>query len=144
MVLLIPAFCAFIFHTSSRKIEGYWLAFWTVSLVAFWIHFYIAVHVFFDGDWQLITSDVSRHLVAIPTIDTVVAIWWTVDVLLAWTIRPDVAWIRFQRITNHFVVFALFILGSTKEGHFRGSWPVDAAVARVEAPPRLIRNLCGC
>src|ERR1044071_477762 len=50
LILVTPALCTFIFRRSSESAARYWLAFWTVSFIAFLVHFYWAVSVMFGND----------------------------------------------------------------------------------------------
>lgn len=114
LILVTPALCAFLFRRSSESAARYWLAFWTVSFIAFLVHFYWAVFVMFGGDWNRILQAKGR--VSAPVLDTIVTVWWGLDVLLAWLIKPERLLIRMERVLIHLLVFALFFLGSAKEG----------------------------
>jgi hypothetical protein len=116
LILVAPALCAFPFRRASDLAARYWLAFWTVSWVAYLIHFYWAVVVFFGGDWSKILN--SPDLVSVPVLDTVVTVWWGLDIVLAWLVRSKVGWIRVQRVLIHLLVLLLFVLGSAVEGSF--------------------------
>jgi hypothetical protein len=114
LILLTPALCTFFFRRSSERAARYWRAFWTVSLVAFLVHFYWAVFVMFGNDWGRILQAKAR--VSAPVPDTIVTVWWVLDVLLAWLVRSENLWIRIQRALVHLAVFILFFLGSAREG----------------------------
>jgi hypothetical protein len=113
IALVTPALCLFPFARRSGDAGRYWLAFWTVSLLAFAIHFYWAVVLVFGNDWSRIL-DTPR--VSAPRLDTVFAIWWVVDVLLAWFWRSDALWLRAQRVGVHLLAFILFFMGAAREG----------------------------
>ena len=113
LILVTPALCTFLFRRVSESAARYWLAFWTVSFIAFLVHFYWAVVIIFGNDWNMI-----RHTprVSAPIVDTIVTVWWGADVLLAWLIQSEAVWVRIQRALVHLLVFVLFFLGSAKEG----------------------------
>ena len=120
LVLVTPALCTFLFRRTSERAARYWLAFWTVSYIAFLVHFYWAVSVFFGNDWNRILHN-NRMRVSAPIPDTIFAVWWGLDVLLAWLRRRSEAlWIRIQRALIHLAAFVLFFLGSVKEGELNG------------------------
>jgi hypothetical protein len=114
LILVTPALCAFLFRRSSESAARYWQAFWTVSFIAFLVHFYWAVSVMFDNDWNRIAA--ADHRVSAPVLDTIVAAWWGRDVLASWLVTSEGLWVRIERSLIHLVVFALFFLGSAKEG----------------------------
>ena len=113
LLLVIPALSLFPLRRSSSKAAGYWLAFWSASLVAFAVHLYWAVVVFFEGDWSEIMNTTR---VSAPVIDTVFAIWWAIDVLLAWTLPTETRVVRIQRAIVHLLAFVLFVAGAAIEG----------------------------
>lgn len=114
LILITPALCTFLFRRSAESAAKYWLAFWTVSFIAFLVHFYWAVFVMFGNDWNRILQAKGRVSAPIP--DTIVTVWWGLDVLLAWLTVSERLWIRIERTLIHLFVFALFFLGSAKEG----------------------------
>lgn len=109
ILLLIPALCSF----PSRRASGYWLAFWTASFIAFAVHLYWAVFVIFQGDWSRIMNTTR---VSAPILDTVLAVWWALDVLLAWAIPRENRFIAIERWVVSILAFVLFVAGSAKEG----------------------------
>lgn len=113
LILVTPALCTFLFRRTSKSSAGYWLAFWTVSLVAFLIHFYWAVVVIFENDWHRIFN--TTRVSAAPP-DTVFTVWWVIDVLLAWLIQSEGIFVRIQRAVVHAGAFVLFFAGSAIEG----------------------------
>lgn len=114
LILVTPALCTSLFRRSSESAARYWLAFWTVSFIAFLVHFYWAVFVMFGDDWNRILQAKGRVSEPIP--DTIVTVWWGLDVLLAWLTVSERLWIRIERALIHLLVFVLFFLGSAKEG----------------------------
>ena len=113
LILVTPALCTFWFRTSSERAARYWLAFWSASFLAFLIHFYWAVVIFFDNDWERIFNTTR---VSAPLPDIVLVVWWGVDVLLAWLSLSETALIRIQRAVVHLLAFVLFFAGSALEG----------------------------
>lgn len=113
LVLVTPALCTFLFHRSSETAARYWLAFWTVSFLAFLVHFCWAFVVMFDSQW----GDIFKTpRVSAPWPDLIFVVWWGIDVLLAWFLQSEGLWVRIQRALVHLLAFVLFFLGSAKEG----------------------------
>lgn len=113
VLMVTPALCTFLFVRSSGRAAGWWLAFWTASLLAFLVHFYWAVVVIFDNDWTRIFHT-TRVSAALP--DVIFVIWWALDVLLAWVVRRDGLTIRIERALVHALAFILFFAGSALQG----------------------------
>ena len=130
LLLVTPALCLFPFRNSSPAASGYWLAFWTAGLVAFAVHLYWAVIVIFDGDWSRITNTTR---VSAPVIDTVFAIWWAIDVLLAWAMPRENRLIRIERTIVSLLAFVLFVAGSIREGEIWLSQAVGFVMAGAVA-----------
>jgi hypothetical protein len=63
----------------------------------------------------------------------VFAVWWCVDVALAWTVRADRLWLRLQRAGVHLLACVLFVVGAAREGELPLSralgWTFVAIVA---------------
>jgi len=130
LVLVVPALSLFGFRHRSERAARYWLAFWTAALLVFLVHFYWAVVVLFGNDWQRI---LHTPRVSAPRLDTVFAVWWCVDVLLAWTLRSEAVWVRAQRWGVHLLAFVLFFMGAAREGELLWSralgWSLAVCVA---------------
>jgi hypothetical protein len=130
LLLVIPALALLPWRGFSTRAGGWWLAFWTVGLVAFLVHFRWAVWVIFGGDWERI---LHTPRVSAPVLDTVFAVWWCADVALAWLWRSEALWVRVQRWLVHVLAFVLFFMGAAREGellisHLLG-WTLGMAVA---------------
>ena len=82
------ALVLFSWRRRSPVAARWWLAFWTAALVVFLVHFCWAVWVIFSGDWSRILNTTR---VSAPILDTVFAVWWCVDVLIAWLWRSESA-----------------------------------------------------
>ncbi|MDQ7743290.1 hypothetical protein [Hydrogenophaga pseudoflava] len=107
-----------------------WRITWTASLLVFAVHFWWAVVELFGNDWSRV---LNTPRVSAPRLDTVFAVWWCVDVALAWTARPDRLWVRLQRAGVHLLAFVLFFMGAAREGELAISralgWGFTAVVA---------------
>lgn len=134
LLLVTPALCLFPFRRRSELAARYWLAFWTVALVAFCVHFYWAVVVIFGNDWKRI---MSTPRVSAPVLDTVFALWWCADVAIAWLIRSEATWVRVERTLVHVLAFVLFFMGAAREGELLASrflgWTMAGLVAAALA-----------
>lgn len=113
LILVTPALCTFWFRKSSERAARYWLAFWSASYLAFMIHFYWAVVIFFGNDWERIFNT-PRVSAALP--DIVLAVWWGVDVVLGWLNLSETVLVRIQRTAVHLLAFILFFAGSALQG----------------------------
>lgn len=134
LLLVMPALCLFPFRRPSEQAGRYWLAFWTVALAAFCVHFYWAVVVIFGNDWKRI---MSTPRVSAPVLDTVFALWWCADVAIAWLIRSEAVWVRVERTLVHVLAFVLFFMGAAREGELIASrllgWTMAGLVAAALA-----------
>lgn len=130
LLLVAPALCLFAFRRRSHRASEWWLAFWTAALIAFLVHFYWAVVVIYGNDWSRI---LHTPRVSAPILDTVFALWWCADVLLAWMLRSEALWVRVQRLGVHALAFILFFMGAAREGELPASralgWALLIAVA---------------
>lgn len=130
LALVTPALASFVWRRESAFLGGLWRAFWTVSLVAFAVHFYWAVGVMFGNDWSRI---LHTPRVSAPVLDTVFAVWWCVDVALAWGYRAEPGWVRVQRWLVHILAFILFFMGAAREGELLASRALGWSMAVVVA-----------
>lgn len=148
LALATPALSLYPSMLGSTSAYHWWRIFWTSSLLLFSVHFYWATMVIFGNDWQRIL-DTPR--VSAPRLDTIFAIWWALDVILAWSLRPDAWWLRAQRAGVHFLAFVLFFMGAAREGELAVSralgWTMAVVVGagviawglklRRKLPPRI-------
>jgi hypothetical protein len=129
LILVTPALGAFWFRRSSPAAARYWLAFWTVSFIAFLVHFYWSVFIMFGADWGRIFDKVENgRRVTLPVFDTVFTVWWGVDVLLAWLKTYENGFIRIQRVLVHLSAFILFLFGAAIEGEVDASRALGIAM----------------
>jgi hypothetical protein len=130
LLLATPALSLFPSILRSAGAYHWWRIFWTASLLLFSAHFYWATVVIFGNDWRRIL-DTPR--VSAPRLDTLFAIWWVIDVALAWTLRSDAWWLRAQRAGAHLLAFVLFFMGAAREGELAASralgWSMAVALA---------------
>lgn len=113
IALVTPALCLAVHRASSPRSAGRWLAMWTAAWLAFVVHYYWAVEVIFGGDWQRI---LHTPRVSAPVLGTVFVLWWSADVLLAWTLRREPTWVKLERVLLHLLAFAMFFVGAAREG----------------------------
>ncbi|GLS15849.1 hypothetical protein [Hydrogenophaga electricum] len=121
LLLAAPALALLPLASRSAVAARVWRICWTASLLVFAVHFYWAVVVIFGNDWQRV---LNTPRVSAPRLDTVFALWWCVDVLLAWTVRPGALWVRVQRAGVHLLAFVLFFMEAAREGEL----PVSRAL----------------
>ena len=118
MILLFPALVYFWYRKRSETAGRRWLLYWTASYIVFLVHLWCAMSGFFGGDFEKMTHT-SRVSAFWP--DLIVAAWWGVDIIVAWTQKTDRRWIEIQRVIVHLAVFILFVAGSASEGEVLAS-----------------------
>lgn len=130
LLLATPALALFPTIRQSARVYQTWRIFWTASLLVFAVHFYWATVVIFGNDWQ---RTLNTPRVSAPRLDTVFALWWVVDVVLAWTTRTEAVWLRLQRLGVHLLAFVLFFMGAAREGELAASRALGWFMAVVVA-----------
>lgn len=113
LLLAAPALALLPLTARSEFAARAWRICWTASLLVFVVHFWWAVVVVFGNDWSRV---LHTPRVSAPRLDTAFAVWWCVDVVLAWSMPPDRRWVRVQRIGVHLLAFVLFFMGAAREG----------------------------
>ena len=114
ILLLIPAISAYVLR---RQAGGpCWLMFWTAAWLFFALHLWFGVHDVL-GSIELVFRDTQKpSRVANPGGDTVMSLWWTADVVIAWVIalaaRPTPRWARIERWLLHNVIFGAALMAS--------------------------------
>jgi len=112
IALLIPAMALFVLRRPGGP-GPVWLMFWTAANLAFLIHLYAGVFGIFGGDWRLIFHDVTTPpRVTHPNTDVPIAIWWTLDVVLAWAVTYRPHWVQLERGLLHIFIFASAVMSS--------------------------------
>lgn len=115
-----------------------WRIAWTAALLVFAVHFWWAVVELFGNDWSRV---LHTPRVSAPRLDTFFALWWCVDVALAWTVRPDRGWVRWQRAGVHLLAFVLFFMGAAREGELQVSRALGWGFAAVVAAGLIVWGL---
>jgi len=115
IALSLPAFCLVWFVRGSQMAGRYWLAFWTVGLIAMLIHQFLAMGILFEWNWQHILVETVRVTIPIP--DLVLTIWWIFDVLLGWILLHSRGFfLHAQRLLLHIALIVIFLIGFIREG----------------------------
>jgi hypothetical protein len=129
LLLATPALAAVASIGASATVWRWWRITWTAALSVFVVHLYWAAVIIFGNDWSRIL-DTPR--VSAPRLDTVFAIWWVIDVALAWLHDGKAFWVRAQRWCVHLLAFVLFFMGAAREGELLLSralgWSMAVAV----------------
>lgn len=92
--LLIPALFLYYAPYRAQVHRNLWVLFWTFAFLAYLVHFYYAVFVHYHGiadAWK----QQGPKIAGSNFLDTA---WWAFDVLLAWTVKGDVKWVRIERL----------------------------------------------
>ncbi|PYQ26921.1 MAG: hypothetical protein DMF56_22355 [Acidobacteria bacterium] len=115
---LIPSVVLFFLPGQGPKKSAYWLLCWTAGFIAYIVHFYYTVGVFFHGSLAEVYSAQRPVIATSNLIDTV---WWALDVFLAWFVL-DRKWIRVQRVLAHIYIPATFFVSAVliKHGFVKG------------------------
>jgi len=130
MFLCLPAFCTVWFARKYRTANNYWLAFWTVGLIAMLVHLYLAMGVLFEWNWQHILEDTVRVTIPIP--DLILTVWWIIDVFLGWSLLHSRSiLIHTQRTLLHFALLVIFLIGFIREGEILLSKVIGVASGLV-------------
>jgi cytochrome P450 len=107
-VLLIPAIYLYILHGKSAKKNNYWLLLWTFSFLAYLVHLFYDVFV--------VSSSIKETFAVDGTVMTasklILALWWGLDICLAWFSNSSASWIQNQRIGVHIYVGLSFLVGT--------------------------------
>jgi hypothetical protein len=130
LLLATPALALFPSISRSALAHDVWRVLWTASLLVFAVHFYWATVVIFGNDWDRI---LHTPRVSAPRLDTVFAVWWVVDVLLAWMLGSEAWWVRAERAGVHLLAFVLFFMGAAREGELAASRTLGWLMAVVVA-----------
>ena len=94
IVLLIPAIGAYVLRRPGGA-GPFWLMFWTGAWLAFVVHLWYGVDHVLGGVARVFHDTVSPPRVTNPVGDTVISLWWTLDVALAW-------WVAFRAASTSF------------------------------------------
>src|ERR1700730_11761627 len=138
IILLIPAIGAVILRRLHGPGPG-WLMFWTAANLAFLLHLYHGIHGVFADHWTWIFHDRPNldagkpARVTNPYGDTLIAVWWTLDVILAWTASNRLHWIRAERGILHLVLFVSALVSSivlSSNSYVRG-WGITLLIVAV-------------
>ena len=87
--------------------------FWTTAYLAFAAHLFTGVLGIFGGQTGLIFHDlVNPPRVTNPYGDSLLTVWWTLDIVLAWLVWLRPKWVQIERGLLHLLVF-LEALGSS-------------------------------
>ena len=112
LILLVPVFGFVWFAGRSETDYVAWLSFWTVSYVAYLIHLFVSMVLFYGGDFEAMTNT-SRVSAFWPGMAIVVL--WAVDILLGFKRAKGIA-VQVYRTVVHALVFVLFLGGSAIAG----------------------------
>jgi hypothetical protein len=112
-LLLIPALGFFLLLRPGSP-GAYWRAFWTASYAAFVLHLLWTIGAMFHFNLYDIFHSQSgvaadpEKTVDNPGPDLFLFAWWTLDVVLAWTVSWEIPWVKFQRGAVHLLTFLMF------------------------------------
>jgi hypothetical protein len=107
-VLLIPAMCLFALRppADGLRAAARWL--WTFSYLTYLVHFYYAVWVHFAGPLDVLHGGFEHPALAV--VNYVLTLWWGLDVVLLWAIRPPgPTWFRLERASVCVFLYVVFV-----------------------------------
>lgn len=107
--LLIPALFLYCAPYRTQRHRNLWVLFWTFAFLAYLVHFYYAVMVHYHGSLSEVWHQQGAKIAGSNLLDTG---WWAFDVILAWTVRPDVKWVRIQRLVFNIYLPLTFFVAS--------------------------------
>ncbi len=111
IVLLIPAMSAFVLRRPGGP-GPVWLLFWTTAWLAFVVHLYVGIGHVLHGVGAVFNDTAKPPRVTNPVGDSVVTLWWTADVILAWVVAFRPPWVQIQRGILHAVLFVSALVSS--------------------------------
>ncbi len=111
ILMLIPATAAFVVRRPGGP-GPVWLMFWTAGWLAFAIHLAFGIDRVLGGVRWIFHDTAVPPRVTHPVGDTLISLWWTADVALAWMIGFRPPWVQIQRGLLHAVLFVA-ALGSS-------------------------------
>src|SRR5215475_4817439 len=115
ILLLIPAISAYVLRRPAGA-GPCWLMFWTAAWLFFALHLWFGVDGVLGSVARVFHDDVTPPRVTNPTGDTVTAVWWTADVLVAWWIvlakAPVPRWVHMERGVLHGIIFVSALVSS--------------------------------
>jgi hypothetical protein len=111
-LLLTPALVLYVLRRPGAA-SPYWLAYWTGALLAYLAYLFWALIQFSGGD----LSELAEVSLGVGNaLRLLLAVWWTVDVLLALAIRTDAAGIGRLRSAASLLAFAVVAYSATVRG----------------------------
>ncbi|MFN6487725.1 MULTISPECIES: peroxidase family protein [unclassified Nostoc] len=148
--LLIPTYWLFLLQHRQGP-TTLWRAFWTMSYVAYATHLYWSIQLLLQEQgmatnvwtWETLKRAIfhSPDLLSSPRFDTLLTVWWTLDVVIAWlpgklnglgTVPPvslrdktphvepfsdSFSFVRWERSLLHLILYVAWIVASIPQGH---------------------------
>jgi hypothetical protein len=107
VALLAPALCFYIFARSGER-NSYWRGFWTAAWLAYLVHLgWSAVRLLAGPEGAAAAAEVNFQALRPLTVPLVLAVWWALDVLLAWASTAPNKAVSVERGLVHLFAFAL-------------------------------------
>jgi hypothetical protein len=106
-VLLGIALSVYPFGSISESTNNLASLYWTFAWILFLAHAYWAIFVIYDG----VADTWNQMGPRIAGTNFFLTIWWSVDVLLVWTITRDPQWLTWAHIAAR--VFAFLVFAAT-------------------------------
>jgi len=117
------ALAVYAFAHPGAAFERHWRLFWTVAYLAYLVHVATALtylaKLYFTTGLGPYGAALDHLGLAIAAVNTLLTVWWGVDVVLSWLTRAPAKWIRWQRLGVHVLALALFFVSASV---FRGGF----------------------
>lgn len=107
--LLIPALFLYCAPYRAQVHRNLWVLFWTFAFLAYLVHFYYAVVVHYHASIPEVWRQQGAKIAGSNFLDT---LWWGFDVVLAWTVKGDVKWVRIERLLFNIYLPLTFFVAS--------------------------------
>ncbi len=107
-VLLIPSLCLYILPQKSSTKHHYWLLLWTFGWLAYLVYGFYQYLAIAKGIPGVFAASGS----VIVASQVLVALWWALDIALAWLSNSQASWIRVQRLGAYIYISLSFLIAS--------------------------------
>lgn len=108
LLLVTPALCLYMLPNPTLQRQSYANLFYTFAYLAYLVHFYYTVFVFFGGFVGMWKG--FSHPIAISNL--ILTVWWALDIFLAWSDPKPARWLTIERYLARLLVFMSFFLSA--------------------------------
>lgn len=109
MVLFTVSLGLYILPGMTEQRGRYWLAFSLFAFLSYVVHVYYSFFLFFHGS---VSEFYMTQGAVVATINVIITVWWTADIVLAWVSTSGEHWIVVERDWIHGVIFGTFFVST--------------------------------